>query len=64
MNITSKIAALLVAIRKEDIEQLCPAERLRFAQLCQRAAILATPQEKKVQCAGVLYDLKDYRRDE
>src|SRR5688572_1705629 len=43
MTIVTKVAALLVAVRRQDIERLSPAERQRLADLCRHVAAMAEP---------------------
>ena len=64
MSIATKVAALLVALRKQDVEELTPAERQRLANLCRYVASLAEPQVSVPSRAGMLYDLKSGRRAE
>lgn len=68
MSIATKVAALLVAVRRQDIEELSPAERQRLANLCRYVASLAEPQAQvSVPAAarsGVLDGLKSGRRAE
>lgn len=57
MGIATKIVALLTAIRRQDVEELSPAERHRLASLCRYVAALAdqpVPPPKR----GVYHDLK------
>jgi hypothetical protein len=61
MTIATKVAALLVTIRRQDVEALTPVERRRFADLCRYVARLAEPQSAPPK-AGVLYDLKAGQR--
>jgi hypothetical protein len=63
MTIAAKVAALLTAIRRQDVEELLPAERQRFASLCRYVAALAErpPPPSK---SGVLSELKAGRRPE
>lgn len=44
MSIATKVAAMLAAVRRQDLEGLSPAERQRFANLCRYVASLADPQ--------------------
>jgi hypothetical protein len=46
MTIATKVAALLGTIRRQDVEQLPPVERRRFADLCRYVARLAEPKEE------------------
>jgi hypothetical protein len=63
MTIARKVAALLGTIRRQDVEELPPVERRRFADLCRYVARLAEHQSAPPN-AGVLFDLKVSRRDE
>ena len=63
MSIATKVAALLVAVRRQDVEELSPAERQRLANLCRYVASLAEPQSPRTG-SGVLDDLKSGRRAE
>jgi hypothetical protein len=63
MTIAAKVDALLTAIRRQDVEELSPAERQRFASLCRRVAALAEPPPSPSQ-SGVLCELKAGRRPE
>lgn len=62
MNIASKIAALLVVVRRQDVNALCPAERKRLADLCRFVADIAEPPPVSELKSGVLFELKHYRR--
>jgi hypothetical protein len=67
MSIATKVAALLVAVRRQDVEELSPVERQRLANLCRYVASLAEPQVAQVGApprSGVLDDLKSGRRAE
>jgi hypothetical protein len=64
MSIATKVAALLVAVRRQDVEELSPAERQRLANLCRYVASLAEPLAGVPARSGVLYDLKAGRRAE
>lgn len=61
MTIATKVAALLTGLRRQDVEELSPAERQRLASLCRYVAALAEPPSP-VPKSGVLSDLKDGRR--
>jgi hypothetical protein len=61
MTLVSKVAALLTAIRTQDVQELAPAERQRLASLCRHVATLAEPPALK---SGVLCDLKAGGRTE
>jgi hypothetical protein len=63
MTIAAKVAALLTAIRRQDVEKLSPAERQRLASLCRYVAALAEPPPPPLK-SGVLHDLKAGRRPE
>ena len=63
MSVVGKAAALLLLVRRQEVEELPPAERRRLADLCRHVAGLAEPRNP-VPNAGILYDLKRYRRDE
>jgi hypothetical protein len=63
MSIATKVAALLVAVRRQDVEELSPAERQRLANLCRYVASLAEP-EAGAPSRSVLFDLKSGRRAE
>lgn len=63
MSVVTKAAALLLLVRRQEVEELPPAERRRLADLCRHVAALAEPRQPTPK-AGVLYDLKRYRRDE
>jgi hypothetical protein len=63
MTIASKVAALLTEIRRQDVEELSPVERQRFASLCRYVAALAEPPVRPAE-SGVLYELKAGRRPE
>jgi hypothetical protein len=62
MTIATKVAALLGSIRRQDVEGLPPVERRRFADLCRHVAKLAEPEGTPPK-AGVLYELKNCRRE-
>src|SRR5690606_35321407 len=63
MTIATKVAALLTVIRRQDVEELPPAEKQRLASLCRYVADLVEPQPPPLR-SGVLYDLKSGRRAE
>jgi hypothetical protein len=63
MTIATKVAALLDAIRRQDVEALSPAERQRFASLCRYVAALAEPPRAGPK-SGVLCELEAGRRPE
>jgi hypothetical protein len=64
MSIATKVAALLVAVRRQDIEDLPPAERQRFANLCRHVAAMAERQPGSHPRSGVLGALKSGCRPE
>jgi hypothetical protein len=64
MSIATKVAALLVAVRRQDVEELPPAERQRLANLCRYVASLAEPLAGGPTRTGVLYEMKAGRRAE
>jgi hypothetical protein len=64
MSIATKVAALLVAVRRQDVEELSPVERQRLANLCRYVASLAEPATGAPERTGVLLDLKSGRRAE
>jgi hypothetical protein len=57
VTIATKVAALLTAMRRQDVEELSPAEKQRLASLCRYVAALAEPPTSPPK-SGVLYDLK------
>jgi hypothetical protein len=63
MTLATKVAALLTAIRRQDLEELSPAERQRLASLCRYVAALAEPPPPPPR-STVFYDLKAGRRPE
>ncbi|HWE17892.1 MAG TPA: hypothetical protein VG758_12035 [Hyphomicrobiaceae bacterium] len=63
MTIAAKVAALLTKIRRQDVEELSPVERQRFASLCRYVATLAEPPARPAQ-SGVLCELKVGSRPE
>jgi hypothetical protein len=62
MSIATKVAALLVAVRRQDVEKLSPAERERLASLCRHVAAMAEPQAGAHRRSAVICDLKSERR--
>ncbi len=64
MTIANKVAALLVALRRKDVEELSPAERQRLADLCRHVAALADPPAGAHARSGVLHDLRTGHRVE
>jgi hypothetical protein len=63
MTIATKVAVLLGTLRRQDVEQLPPVERRRFADLCRYVAGLAETQNDPPK-ASVLYDIKAGQREE
>jgi hypothetical protein len=63
MTLATKVAALLTAISRQDVEELSPSDRQRLASLCRHVAALAEPPDTPPK-SGVLYDLKAGRRPE
>jgi hypothetical protein len=45
MSIAAKVAELLVAIRRQDLDELSPAERRRLADLCRHVAGFAEDED-------------------
>ena len=62
MSIATKVAALLGAVRRQDVEQLPPAERQRLANLCRYVASLAEPQDEALARKGMLPSVRSGRR--
>jgi hypothetical protein len=63
MTIAAKVVALLTAVRRQDVDELSPAERQRFANLCRYVAALAEPPPPPPR-SGVLCELKAGRGPE
>ena len=63
MSLATKAAALLVVLRRQDVEQLPPFERQRLADLCRRVIGLAEAKSPEPK-SGVLVELAARRRDE
>ena len=63
MTVATKVAVLLTAIRRQDVEELSPTERQRFASLCRYVAALAERPPPPPN-SGVLGELKAGRRPE
>lgn len=65
MPVADKIAALFVALTREEVDALPPAERRRFADLCRHWADFAEirPGERKIQ-SGVLTELRRGHRND
>ncbi|HEY7549534.1 MAG TPA: hypothetical protein VH913_08460 [Hyphomicrobiaceae bacterium] len=62
MTIASKVAVLLGTLRRQDVEQLPPVERRRFADLCRYVAGLAETHDDPPK-AAVLNPLKAGQRE-
>jgi hypothetical protein len=63
MTLANKIAALLTAIRRQDVEVLSPAERQRLASLCRYVAALAESLPPPVK-SDTVYDFSVGRKPE
>jgi hypothetical protein len=63
IGLTDRIAALFTALTREEVDALPPAQRERFAQLCEHWANFAKLRPDTAK-AGVLVDLRTRRRDE
>jgi hypothetical protein len=63
MSVADKIAALFAALTRQEVDEMPPAYRERFAQLCEHWAHFARlrPDAPKT---GVLVELRSRRRDE
>ena len=65
IDLTDKIVALLVALGRDDVEALPPAERRRLADQCRRVVNLAEPGPNRGgRRNGVLGDLDQGQRGE
>jgi hypothetical protein len=65
IGLTDKIVALLIALGRDDVEALPPAERRRLADECRRVVNLAEPSPANGnRRTGVLGDLDQGRRSE
>jgi hypothetical protein len=62
MSIATKVAALLVAVRRQDVEELSPAERQRLASLCRHIAAIADSQSSAHQRSAVICEFNPGRR--
>jgi hypothetical protein len=59
MSVAHKIAALFIALTREEVDAMPPAERRRFADLCRHWADFADIRPRPtVPTSGVLADLK------
>ena len=63
MPLTTKLAALIEALRGTDFNTMRPADRRQLAAICRFIAARAEPKPEEPK-AGVLYDLQTRRRDE
>jgi hypothetical protein len=52
LGVPGKIAALFAAMETRDLDEMPPAERRRFADMCRHWAAMAEPDDKPK--AGVL----------
>lgn len=62
MSIASKITALFAVLKRQEVDEMPPAQRERFAQLCEFWAQFARLRPDATK-SGVLIDLRR-RRDE
>jgi hypothetical protein len=60
MSVADKAAAVLTAVRREDVNAMSPAARQRLADLCRHVAGMAEP--RTVPKSGVLGDLSAGQR--
>jgi hypothetical protein len=56
-----KIAALFAAMETKDLDEMSPAERRRFADVCRHWAAVAARGEKDAPRAGFIAELADGR---
>jgi hypothetical protein len=63
MTLATEVSALLAMVRRQDVEELSPAERQRFAALCRHVAAFAERPPSPAK-SGVLSDLKTGRKHE
>jgi hypothetical protein len=63
MPVADKIAALFGALTRQEVDEMPPAQRERFAQLCEHWANFARLRPKAPK-SGVLVELQARRRDE
>jgi len=61
--VAAKISALLDGLSLEQLNELPPVERRRFAALCRHWHHLADRPQKADPKAGVLADLRDGRHE-
>lgn len=62
MSIATKVAALLVAVRRQDVEELSPAERQRLASLCRHVAAMADSHTGAHRRSAVICEFEPGRR--
>jgi hypothetical protein len=63
MRVADKIAALFVALTRQEVDEMPPIQRERFAQLCEHWAHFARLRPDTAK-SGVLVELSTRRRDE
>ena len=59
--VAAKISALLNGLTTDQLDQLSPVERRKFAEICRHWSQLADRPQKAATKAGVLADLNDGR---
>lgn len=62
MRVADKIAALLAVLTRQEVDEMPPAHRERFAQLCEHWAHFA--RFRPTPRSDVLVELRPRRRDE
>jgi len=63
MPIAEKIAALFIALTREEVDAMPPAQRERFAQLCEHWANFAKLRPERTPAkSGVLIELRGGRQ--
>jgi hypothetical protein len=63
MPVADKIAALFVALTREEVDAMPPAQRERFAQLCEHWANFAKLRPEPASAkAGILIELRGGRQ--
>jgi hypothetical protein len=63
MRVADKIAALFAALTHQEVDEMPPIQRERFAQLCEHWAHFARLRPDTGKC-GVSAELRRRRRDE
>jgi hypothetical protein len=63
MRVADKIAALLTVLTRQEVDEMPPAQRERFAQLCEHWAHFARFRPNTAR-SGVLIELRGRRREE